>query len=379
MRFPDGGIVGFNPSPASSVSGSASAAYAASSTSSTGYSAAGSTRSLSTGSASTSRTASSSNLRGPASSVGAGTGAAGEGAAPTARRSSHSTSHSISSSSVASGSAAVSEAGSSGGKRASSDKRSASGSERGGASSSKGKGREDDAAAADGQATIKKSTVPLHPSLPAKPAWVTKQPPVERTIPYVPGSAAALADATSPENTRRPPSLPSSIPSSSYGLPGTIQPPPVIPAPYSTPSAGFNSQTTPPSPQYASPGYYQAPPLPPGQAWPVGDDGFYGGRPPTLGGPHQHLQGSLQQYPNLLMHENGAQWPSSSIPMQDPIMQAPEIRRPPPRSTALFDYSKTSSAAAVSAGKRNASAGRGSAAAREGIAEVDRAIEGMRL
>lgn len=397
MRFPDGGVVGFNPSPASSVSGhstgTGAGAYAASSTSS--YSAAGSTRS--TSSASTSRTASSSNLRGPTSAVAA---AGGSESAATRRRTSHSTSHSLSSGSAGggSGSAAASEAGSGSGGRKGAGSEKRNGSERGGAARASDKGKECEkdvgsTTAAEGSGIIKaKSNLPLHPSLPAKPAWVTSQPPKERSTSFGSTSALAMAPSSSQDSTpsvgladgfalaaARPASVASSLSSSSFGLPGTTQ----LHQHYS--AAGYPSPTTyspappPPHPQQQPhhlppPGaYYGAgPPVP--QPWPsrginVNSEGYYLPPPP----PPPPLPSGAPTYPDLLQQ---AQWTAAAPSPHDPIMQGPELRRPPPRSTALFDPNKpTAGGAGAGAGRRAGSVGRGE----RGVADVERGVEGLRL
>ncbi|BGP21972.1 R3H domain containing protein [Rhodotorula toruloides] len=314
---------------------------------------------------------------------------AGSSGPPSLRRLSQSTTHSIGSISAVS-SAPVSEDAAQ--RRSPSDAeepspeaslggRSEEGSSRTGASTPASEGRKRDrqptivgerSPAADGDEGAKGKAV-LHPSLPPKPAWVATRRPPEPTAPAVstspshanssqpvpppppPPFASSTYSASQPTATQRPP-----LSFAAAAGPSLVHPsayPPVRPPPVPGAWNAAASQVSHPSgggmPSFANPGEYPAlcqqppsrttvaPPPPPPQP-------YY----PPAQGP------SASAYPSWPSHAATGPPPARhglphvpSQPFVDDLMNMPDIRRPPPKSTQLFDPSKPMRRGGSGAGK----------------------------
>ncbi|GAA5900433.1 hypothetical protein JCM6882_001245 [Rhodosporidiobolus microsporus] len=215
---------------------------------------------------------------------------------------------------------------------------------------------------------------PLHPSLPSKPVWVATQPPAARETASSSSSAVAAPQVDStpvalpplsfghqqPSNPQ--PSFPAYPPPQSNSVlppPDFFPPPapssasaassawgarPFPPASYAPPPSDFPalggggaappafypshpSAAAPPPPPFSAPSAYGAPPPPP--AWGPPSSHAAPGPQPT----HFHPSIPLQQQQARVFD-----------PRED-LMSVPEMRRPPPRSTQLFDPSKPLAAA----------------------------------
>ncbi|BGP59314.1 hypothetical protein NBRC10512v2_000608 [Rhodotorula toruloides] len=296
---------------------------------------------------------------------------AGSSGPPSLRRLSQSTTHSIGSVSAVS-SAPVSEDAAS--RRSPSNAEDASpetslggrseeGSSRTGASTPASEGRRRDRqptivgerpAATEGDEGAKGKTV-LHPSLPPKPAWVATRPPPERTAP---------AASTSPSHVKSSQPLPPPPPPSTYSSQSATQrpplsfaaaaapasahppayppvPPPPVPGAWNAAAGQVSHPLGAGMPSFANPGEYPAlgqqpssrtiiaPPPPPPQPYypPQG--------PPTSAypsWPSHAANGPPPAHPGLPHVPNQ--------PFADDLMNMPDIRRPPPKSTQLFDPSK---------------------------------------
>ncbi|GAA5927884.1 hypothetical protein JCM10213_000917 [Rhodosporidiobolus nylandii] len=209
----------------------------------------------------------------------------------------------------------------------------------------------------------------LHPSLPSKPAWVASQPPTERTPPPTAASLApqsfetplapvqqpphpqphshpaypaypapsSSAIAPPPDFYHTHPSLPPSQPSSA---PAWARP--AAPAPYAPPPVDFPSLSGAPPPAHAAPYYplQPAPPPAPPAVW-LGSHAASGPQP-------------VQYLPAVPLQQQQQQAFGQPPSQQDDLMVIPDMRRPPPRSTQLFDPSKP-----LAGGARSVSGGRG--------------------
>ncbi|GAA5864720.1 hypothetical protein JCM3774_006053 [Rhodotorula dairenensis] len=242
---------------------------------------------------------------------------------------------------------------------------------------------------------------PLHPSLPAKPAWVATAGPSGPGGPNVAGASASAASgghvgvnpslrdvppgarsiaspgsaSSSPSSTRAPAFPPLS---GSTGGPVPPPPPPPVQGPWTRPSGPLSTAAPPPSTTHAN-GYthYIAPPL---GAAPHSYQ--HQQQPPQPQQQHvQHAQLQPSSYAAWLSQAavpappaHGDYQPASRYPAQTApsmytspgslgvaqpadLMTMPDMRRPPPRSTQLFDPNKPSSSAAM----RRAASGAGSA------------------
>lgn len=241
----------------------------------------------------------------------------------------------------------------------------------------------------------------LHPSLPAKPSWAAAAgggaavPTVQgASSPTVPRAGQAASPPTSrtsttpsrhdaPVSLRDLPGLatglrgPPSTASSSPGYPPlssaaiSVPPPPAPPGPgpWSRPTPTYVAQSPGPNSHGGHPtGYPQyAAAVPPPVPYTAQQPSSYSawlshasqGPPPSHVGyaPAPRHPQSTQMYPHSGL-EGGAVPPTGSKPAD--LMTMPDMRRPPPRSTQLFDPNKPGSAGNM----RRVASGAGSARGR---------------
>ncbi|GAA5830492.1 hypothetical protein JCM11251_002490 [Rhodosporidiobolus azoricus] len=246
----------------------------------------------------------------------------------------------------------------------------------------KGKGKERAAETEEGQAQDD-GKASLHPSLPSKPAWVANQPPQIRdthsagagsstsTVPPAVPTSATLPPplSFSPQPPHSRPSFPSyAAPASSSGIqsPQAFFPPAQVPppdlggpsvwgappsappssyalAPSDFPALGGTGGAAPPPPQPFYPSQLRS--LPPPAPYPYGN-----GAPPAppsawAPSPHPSLAAigpqPTQFHPSIPLQQQQARAfpPAPPLKEQD-LMNTPDMRRPPPRSTQLFDPTK---------------------------------------
>jgi len=247
------------------------------------------------------------------------------------------------------------------------------------------------------------SSTSLHPSLPAKPVWVATKPPRARTPPPPPPVPSSTAEHSS--KATPPPSFPpsSGTPTASYASPGG---PPTLNHPYQ-----LQQQQPPTQPSYASypistnsqPPFYPQPPqsfslAPPSnlpqqgqqQNWnrPSGihypaapsfsqpsSNGNYpiaGGGYPIVMPPSNWTYAHPSMPPAPPIPPQQQQQPSSGGRSQDNL-PFPDIRRPPPKSTQLFDPNRPNAGGGGGGGNamsmRRGGSGTGSARSRGAILE----------
>ncbi|GAA5856464.1 hypothetical protein JCM8547_008755 [Rhodosporidiobolus lusitaniae] len=233
----------------------------------------------------------------------------------------------------------------------------------GGSEKSKGKQRE------EVDAKNEQEDPKLHPSLPAKPAWVASQPPPERPYVIQAPPKDKPFEAVPPTQVYHPPPPAAPVP-----LQHIHQPPPFhgYPVPSSTsvlpppdlyqqhPPAASSAWGRPvvPSASYAPPpsefpalgGAYhpsQPPPSLPQPSYPSSPAG-----PPVWSNPSSHAATGPPPMPynpslplSFQLAAAGVSGGAGAGGGADDLMTLPDMRRPPPRNTQLFDPTKPSVAA----------------------------------
>ncbi|GAA6048036.1 hypothetical protein JCM3770_000159 [Rhodotorula araucariae] len=229
------------------------------------------------------------------------------------------------------------------------------------------RGRQTTMVASRGNADGKDAEPPTrqpHPSLPAKPAWVASQPPLERPAPSTPASIAPPAQAKSapvlaPQAPALPPgqpqhqqqqlpfASPAFAPSPSGRANGAGYHPFAVPPP-PPPGAGAWTRPSGAAPPYAPSGLayatsteYSALPLNGAPVPYYGADAYpaHAHHPPPAWQTHAHAAVGVPPAHVGAPHAQGFAAGAAGAGA-DGLLGMPEMRRPPPRNTQLFDPNK---------------------------------------